>query len=110
MTDRQRLPADVRKQQILEGAFRYARSIGYDNLTRDGVAEYTNVSTGQVTRVFGNIENLRAEVIAYAVKAAEGGDDTKQTLTIVARGMMIGNKDACGAKRAIKNAAMKAVV
>ena len=110
MTERQRLPADVRRQQILEGAFAYARQHGYDYITRDGVAEFVNVSTGQVTRIFGGIENLRVAVIDHAVKEATGGDDSRETLAIVARGLLIGAKSARGAKRAIKQKAMSAAI
>lgn len=108
--DRRRLSADIRKEQILAAAFKYARKVGYDNLTRDAVAEFAGVSTGQVTRIFGSVDRMRDDVISHAVAAVQAGDSSKATLAIVARGLVIGNRSARNADYDVKEKALTAAI
>lgn len=65
---KRRVPAAMRKQQILEVAINEAKKSHYNKITRDGVAEAAGVSMGLVTKYFGTMQQLRTQVIRHAVK------------------------------------------
>lgn len=67
MKPRERLERDARYSQILDAALELAAKIGYDNMTRDAVAEHAKVSAGQVNWQFGTMEVLKASVIQAAI-------------------------------------------
>lgn len=58
----------LRKDYILAVAVTMAKDAGYHKLTRDAVAEAAGVSMGLVTRYFGTMNQLRRDVIRYAIR------------------------------------------
>lgn len=58
----------LRKAHILAAAVAMAKDTGYHKLTRDAVAESAGVSMGLVTRYFGTMNQLRRDVIRYAIR------------------------------------------
>jgi len=56
----------LRKQHILDTAVVLAGEIGYENITRDAVAELAGISGGLVSQYF-TMTDLKNEVVAQAV-------------------------------------------
>lgn len=73
-----------RKEEILNAAIELASKIGYLNLTRDGVAEAANTSSGLVTCYFTNMEQLKKAVMDAAIK--------REILPIIAQGLSLGDE------------------
>lgn len=55
-----------RKKQILEAATELCRNVGFDKMTRDGVAELAGVGNGTVTLYFNTMTQLRRAVVRRA--------------------------------------------
>ena len=81
----------LRKDNILTVAVNIAKIDGYNNITRDKIAESAGVSTGLVTRYFGTMNQLKTAVMRRAVKQgiaeiiaqglANGDDHAKKAST-----------------------------
>lgn len=78
-------PAD-RREQILDAAVGMARDIGFQKITRDGVAGRAGVAMGLVTRYFGTMCQLRRAVMRSAVK--------NEVISVIAEGLAIGDPHA----------------
>lgn len=65
---RARTNPELRKQFILLTAVEEAREVGYNKMTRDGIAERAGVSVGLVSAYFNTMTQLRRDVMRYAVK------------------------------------------
>jgi len=63
-----RVPAAMRKEHILGVAVDLAKQQSYNKITRDGVAEKAGVSMGLVTKYFGTMNQLKNDVVRYAIK------------------------------------------
>jgi len=92
-----RLSPKIREQQILQAALEFAKREGWACLTRDAVAAEAECSEGLVSYYFGDFDNVRKEVMRYAVQNA--------TLTIVAEGLLAGNRIAQRAPVPVKEGA-----
>jgi len=91
-TTTERIPAALRREQILAAASRVFGERGYSGATTDQVAQAAGISQPYVVRMFGTKENLFLEVVARAldklisafreVLAAPGpaGDDPADSL------------------------------
>lgn len=99
---RTRLPADVRRDQILSVAVSIALRDGFSKLTRDGVADEAQVATGQVNQMFGTMGALSRAVM----KAAIG----RELLPIIAHGLAQGDKDAHAAPDWLKRKALDSLI
>lgn len=78
-------PAD-RREQILDAAVGMAKDIGFQKITRDGVAVRAGVAMGLVTRYFGTMCQLRRAVMRSAVR--------RGVIPIIAEGLAIGDPHA----------------
>ena len=75
-----------RREQILAAAVGMAGDVGFQKITRDGVATRAGVAMGLVTRYFGTMCQLRRHVMRSAVKNG--------IIPIVAEGLAIGDPHA----------------
>jgi DNA-binding transcriptional regulator YbjK len=57
--NRNRVNPELRRNQILDVAIKMSKTIGYNKITRDGIAEQAGVSMGLVTRYLGTMKKLR---------------------------------------------------
>jgi AcrR family transcriptional regulator len=76
-----------------------ARKSIYSELTRKEVAEAAEVAPTLVTHYFGDVENLRREIMSAAI--------SENDEIIVAQGLARGDKQARKAPEALKNKAAK---
>lgn len=93
-----RLPAGIRKEHLLTVAIEQAKTTGYMNITRDGVAEAAGVSFGLVTKYFGTMHVLKREVMRAAIK--------QRIPEIVLQGLACGDKRAQDAPQDLKQEAL----
>jgi len=84
----------LRRDQILNVALTLAAKKGYQNITRDGIAEKAGVSMGLVTRYFGTMNQLKIAVMRAAVK--------RGIAEIVAQGLANGDSHAKKASAELK--------
>lgn len=68
---RVRMVADDRKNQLLEAAYKIAKTDGIKAVTRTSVANACGVTDGLITRYFGSRDGLRAAVMEFAVDAKD---------------------------------------
>lgn len=81
-----RVPANMRKEQILGVAIDQATEKGYHKITRDGVADAAGVSHSLVSRYFRTMGQLRTDVMRAAIK--------RGLLAIIAQGLVNGDERA----------------
>lgn len=101
-----RVEPQVRKEQILAAAITVVRADGYNAMTRLKVANAAGVSTGQVSTIFNTMNQLRRDVIRYAVRELEKGIRDEVMLDVVACGLVADQSAARAASDAIKKAAV----
>lgn len=77
-----RLKPAARKDDILAAALPLAEVKGYENLTRNEVAQAAGVSGPTVMYHFGTVGALKAAIVRYAVE--------KESLRVVAQAVIAG--------------------
>ena len=89
----------MRRDQILNVAIELAKKSGYNNITRNDVADNAGVSMSLINRYFKTMPQLRRAVIRAAV--------ANEVLEIIAQGLV--NKDARARKASdeLKSRALK---
>lgn len=63
----QRLDPLYRQTSILEAAADLARRNGYQLITQNDISKAANVSHGLITHYFGSMENLRSQLMQWAI-------------------------------------------
>lgn len=101
MNKKQRHAPKDRKALLLRAGLIAARRVSYAEVTRKQVAELAEVAPPLVTHYFGDLESLRREIMAEAIRE---GDEK-----IVAQGLARGDKQAKKAPPALKTKAAKAL-
>ena len=96
-----RMEPKDRKQQIITAAIELAEKHGYQNIKRDAIAEHAGVAAGLVNRYFDNMHMLRRYIIDEAIRTSN--------LTIIAQGLVAGDKKARATDESVKKRAMKYV-
>jgi len=99
MSNKKRLPPHERKEAILSAAIELATVKGYQQITRDGIAEQAGVSMGLVTRYFSTMNQLRRDVMRHAIK--------REILSIVADGMACRDPHAMKAPEELRRRAFE---
>lgn len=66
--DKTRVQPSLRRDQLLKVAVLIAVKEGYNNLTREMIADRANVSVSLITRYFGTMKQLKRYVMRYAIK------------------------------------------
>lgn len=79
-TLRTRLLPKQRKDQILQIAINLAEEIGYQNITRDVIAQRAGVAQSLITHYFKTMKNLRKIIMREAVAS--------NTNSIIAQGLV----------------------
>jgi len=80
--------------RLLDVAVDLAERIGFDNLTRDGIARAAGVSLSLPTQRLGNKAEMMRNIMRRAIK--------REVLAVVAQGLASGDKTARKAPEALK--------
>jgi AcrR family transcriptional regulator len=86
MKDRTRLAPKTRKADLLNAALKLAVKHGYQNVTRQQVAEAIDVSCSLISHHFGTMTQFRRALMRHAV--------TVGNATVVKQGIADGNAQA----------------
>ncbi len=98
---KKRTSATRRRQHILDVAVDMAAAEGFQNVKRDQLAMAARVSTGLVTKYFGNMCKLKRAIMRHAVSS--------DNATVVAQGLAIGDPHARKASKELKAHAAKII-
>ena len=96
-----RVPAAMRKAQILNVAVDISFRLGYYALTRDGVASAAGTSFSLVTKYFGTMQGLKDEVMKEAI--------SREIPEIILQGMVIDDPIAMNAPQELKDKATQLI-
>lgn len=99
MRIRERLPNDVRREQILQAALSLAVSNGYRSITRAEIAITAGVADGQINHIFGGMTELRRAVMRSAIQ--------HRHVEIIAQGLADGDEVAKKAPEDLKREALE---
>ena len=69
-------PSNIKKKEILSVALKISESIGYHNISFQEMQRHGGVFPSTISRLFGNIENLKERTIQEAI-------NQKNTVVIV---------------------------
>jgi AcrR family transcriptional regulator len=89
-----RVEPNLRRDQLLKIAVLIATNEGYNNLTREMIADRANVSVSLITRYFGTMTKLKRDVMRYAIK--------NEIPEIIAQGLAIKDSHAIKAPQELK--------
>lgn len=90
---------DQRKQDILAAAVIEARQQGYNNVSREAIAQRATCSPALVSHYFGTMVDLKRAIMSEAIRTRE--------LRIVAQGIVDGHPKAKRAPEDLKLEALK---
>lgn len=90
--------ATDRRAQILAAAVTLAAKRGYQNVTRDEIAQAAGISAGLVNKYFETMIRLRRDVMRAAVR--------ERNLAIIAQGVAMRDRQAMKAPDELKQAAL----
>lgn len=94
---KQRLKAEVRKEEIMAAGLALAQSKGYDRITRDEVGRAVGVSGTTIQYHFPTMTQFRRELMRYAVR--------NRNVAVVAQGLVNQDPRAKAAPEDLKDAA-----
>ena len=89
--------SEARTESLLDAAVKLAQKVGWDNLTRDGIATAAGVSFALVTLRLGQKNELMRNVMRRAIK--------RQSLPVIAQGLSRKDKTAAKASPDLKQRA-----
>jgi AcrR family transcriptional regulator len=87
-----------RNEIILTAAVDISKEVGYLTTTRDAVAKRAGVSQGTVNNAYGTMDELRCEVLKYAIR--------NEILPIIAQGLAAGSHICVSAPQELKTRAL----
>ncbi len=96
---KKRVPAAMRREQILQVAVELSKQTGYNKLTREQIAERAGISVSLITNHFHTMNQLRRDIIRYSIKNNE--------VAVIAQGLAAGDKRALKAPSELKAKAAK---
>ena len=96
-----RLDPAYRQTSILEAAAHLAHGDGYQRITQSDISKAANVSHGLITHHFGSMENLRAQLMQWAI---DNGD-----MRILAQGLATSHPIALAAPDTAKSNALSSL-
>lgn len=99
---KKRTSPELRKDHILSVALKEAESVGFDNLTLMGVAEAAGLAHSTISKYFGTMAQLRADVMRRAVKT--------NNLKVIAQGLIKGDRQAKKATDEVRAEALKCLI
>lgn len=89
-----RLDPKTRTAELLDAALKHAAVVGWQALTRDGIATAAGVSFALVTQRLGTMEQIRRSVMRRAVQ--------QRCVRVVAEGLVAGDRHAAAADDALR--------
>lgn len=89
----------VRVEELITSALGLAAVVGYQQVTREAIAECCGVSCGTISRYFGTMTNMRRTLMRQAV--------TRGVVPIIAQGLAAGDQHARAADQALKSQALE---
>lgn len=98
--NRRLLPKD-RRAEILQSALKVATVAGYDKLTRAQVAAHANCAESLISAYFGTMCKFKRTIMRTAIKEKE--------LTIIAQGLVAGDKYARKADKSLITASLASI-
>jgi AcrR family transcriptional regulator len=94
---RPRFAPEIRYEQVLQAAVELAREIGYQQLTRNKIADFAGVSPALVSHYLGSM----VETVDKVIEAAISG----KVLEIIAQGLTYQNELIMNAPRELREQA-----
>lgn len=91
-----------RQQQILTAALKLAVTHGYENVTREALADRCNVSPALISHYFGTMALLRRAMMGEAITTAN--------LTVLLQGIAAKDKRACSISDELRARVMQHVM
>jgi len=95
-------PRKFKRENVLIVATSLASAVGYQNITREEVAQSSFTSPGTVSGLFGSMEQLKQEVVKFALDNA--------CLPVIAQALANRNKLAMAASENLKRRAMEMMI
>jgi AcrR family transcriptional regulator len=92
-----RADPEERREQLLRAAIEEATAVGYQNITREGVAKRADVSKSLVSHYFDTVDLLRRLILSHAIE--------HEVLPIIAQAMAAQDKQVRLAEPALKQRA-----
>ena len=83
-------------------ALRLARDVGYQKVTRDALAYAVGCSTGQISNMFGTMNDLRRAIISASIHHKD--------LVVLAQGLAAQDSKAKNAPDELKRAALEGLM
>ena len=97
----QRMKPKDRKEHILHAALSVARKKGFQRMTREAIAGKAGVTPALITKYYATMTQMRRAVMRAAVR--------QEILSVIAYGLVIGDKHALKASGELKQRAMDSV-
>lgn len=91
---RARTNPDLRKEHILLCAVKESQRVGYNKITREGIADHAGVSVGLVSNYFNTMTQLRRDIMRYAIK--------HECIDVLAQGLIMRDRHAMKASDHLK--------
>jgi len=101
MTNKKRAKPEVRKEEILLAAVPLAAIHGFNNVTRNMIADALGVAPTTVQYHFGTMPALRKEIVRRAVKS--------KNLKVMAQAIVAGHPAVAKLDAALKHDAMMSI-
>ena len=92
---RRRENQDTRRKEILNAAIELAVKLGYQQITRELVANKAKTSIALVTWYFDNMSNLKSEIMKAAI--------SRENLPLIAQGLSLGDSHAQSINKELRN-------
>lgn len=96
-----RLAPRERRKELLQAALCLAHAVGYQNVTREKLAEAAGCSPSLISASLGTIVQMRRAIMSAAVDARD--------LRVIAQGLVVGEAKAKSAPAELKAAAAASV-
>lgn len=92
----------ARKELLLNAALALSETVGYQNITRESIANLANVSPGLISQYFGTMVQLKRSVMRAAI--------AREIITVVAQGLGVRDPQALKAPEALKQKAIEHLI
>lgn len=101
MSDKKRMQADDRRDQLLAAALVIAERTHYAHMTREEIADHAGVTRNLVTHYFGTMTQFRRDIMRAAVR--------QKNLRVIAQGLMARDPHALKAPEELRKAAAQSI-
>ena len=98
MSKQTKLAVRDRVAQILQASLDVAKTVGFNRMTREDIAERAKVSPALITYHLGTMKSLRRDVMREAIRC--------ECLPVIAQGIVLGDPHAVKAPRELLSRAL----